>query len=152
MIGINAVPRSEWVNQAQWALTAPLLALQLAGHTWALPVVLGLCGVSLLHYGTQLRSVRPYRVQIRIAFMVFCSLAYLPGLAPILWIPVFGTTAQVLFGYCPMARLLDLTSWNRSRSLSWAEVKRVVMRAPGQEGLVRLPSHRTDRYSERLSR
>jgi len=133
MIG---VPRSEWGSQAQWAVTAPLLAANLYGVGWALPLALGLCAVSISHYLAKLGSARPYRVQVRLGFLAVAGLALAPGLARILWVPLLGTTAQLLFGYCPMARLLDLMPWNRRDALSWRLVLGVLTRRPGREGLL----------------
>jgi hypothetical protein len=115
MIG---VPRSEWGNQAQWAVTAPLLMASLAGVSWATPAALGLCALSTVFYAQKLHSIRAYRVQVRLGFMALVGLTAVPGLQGILWLPIIGTTAQVLCGYCPMARLL------------------VLGRRPGNEGLL----------------
>jgi hypothetical protein len=133
---MTGVPRSEWGNQAQWALTACLLAASLGGVSGTLAAALGLCAVSTVHYLARLRSVRAYRVQIRLGFMAVAALAFVPGLEKILWIPLFGTTAQVLFGYCPMARFLDLMPWNRRVPLTWGFLVGVVTRPPGGEGLL----------------
>jgi hypothetical protein len=135
MLRLNAVPRSERISQAQWAVTMPLLLLQLAGFHWALPLVVGSCAASAALYALRLGSVRAYRVQVRLGFAAFCSLGWLPGLEPILLVPVVGTSAQVLFGYCPMARMLDVAPWNRDERFSWELVRRIAMRAPGCEGL-----------------
>jgi Na+/pantothenate symporter len=35
------------------------------------------------------------------------------------WVPAIGTLAQVLFGYCLLARCLSLLSRNRRAALSW---------------------------------
>ncbi len=88
-----------------------------------------------MFYTTKLRSVRPYRVQVRLGFMAVVGLALLPGLDSVLWIPVVGTTAQVLFGYCPMARFLDAMPWNRDSRLTWRALGEIITRRPGDEGL-----------------
>jgi len=134
--GVTAIPRGEWGNQAQWAITAALLAWAIAGAAWPLGAALGLCALSIVHYGATLRSIRAYRVQIRLGFMLVVGLALLPGLRGILWIPLLGTTAQVLVGYCPMARLLDLMPWNRTEPIGLRAVIDVVTRPPGDEGLL----------------
>jgi hypothetical protein len=133
MIG---VPRSEWGNQAQWAVTAPLLMASLAGVSWATPAALGLCALSTVFYAQKLHSIRAYRVQVRLGFMALVGLTAVPGLQGILWLPIIGTTAQVLCGYCPMARLLDLMPWNRGDPLSFGAVVQVLGRRPGNEGLL----------------
>jgi hypothetical protein len=133
---MTGVPRHEWGNQAQWALTAPLLASAIAGVDWAYAVVLGLAAASAVYYAARLRSIRAYRVQVRLGFLVVAGLAAVPGLRGVLWVPLLGTTAQVLVGYCPMARLLDLMPWNRAVPLTWTMIASVVTRRPSGEGLL----------------
>jgi hypothetical protein len=130
------IPRSEWGNQAQWAVTAPLLAASLVGVSGALAAALALCAVSAVYYVVRLGGVRPYRVQVRLGFLAVLLLSMVPGLEVLRWVPVAGTSAQVLFGYCPMARILDLMPWNRRTPLTWRGVREVVTRPPGDEGLL----------------
>jgi hypothetical protein len=133
---MTGVSRHEWGNQAQWAVTSPLLAAAVAGVEWAYAVALGLAAASAVYYALRLRSVRAYRVQIRLGFLAVAGLAAVPGLRGVLWIPLLGTTAQVLVGYCPMARLLDLMPWNRAAPLTWTMIASVATRRPGSEGLL----------------
>ena len=135
---MKGIPRTEWGNQAQWAVTAPLLAAHLAGARGALGAVLVLCAVSIGYYAIRLGGVSPARVQVRLGFFSFVALGTLPGIGWILWLPLCGTTAQVLFGYCPMARILQLMPWNRAARAGWREVCEVVLRPPGDEGLLSL--------------
>jgi hypothetical protein len=130
------IPRAEWGNQAQWAATAPLLAAALLGSTGALYAVIGFCALTTLYYGIVLRSISAYRLQVRIGFMALVALGLLPELRPILVVPLLGTTAQVLFGYCPMARILNLMPWNRTESLTWQAVRSIILRPPGNEGIL----------------
>jgi hypothetical protein len=58
------------------------------------------------------------------------------GGRPILRLPLCGTTAQLLFGYCPMARMLQLMPWNRPTLPTWRDVVEVTLRPPGDEGLL----------------
>jgi hypothetical protein len=143
------IPRSEWGNQAQWAVTAPLLAASLLGIGWALAAALGLCAISALYYAARLRSLRPFRVQIRLGFLGVGALGLVPGWAAILWLPLLGTSAQVLFGYCPMARFLQLMPWNRAEPLTWASVAAAITHPPGDEGLLLARGRRAPR-PERL--
>ena len=132
---MSSLPRAERWNQLQWAVTSPLLAAELLGAHGALELVLALTAITALAYALRLRSVRPYRVQVRLGFLAVVALGLVPGLAPLLLVPMLGTASQVLFGYCPMARLLDLAPWNRGEALSFAFVARTFLRPPGGEGL-----------------
>jgi len=139
------IPRREWGNQAQWAATAPLLAAHLMGVRWALPLALALCAVTTRWCLLSLGSWRSYRVQIRLGFMLVAGPALLPGLSFIAWIPLLGTSAQVLVAYCPMARLLNLMPWNHDESFSVDLLRQVISDAPGDEGIFTLrPQARRD--------
>lgn len=130
------VPRSEWLNQAQWAVTAPLLLAGALGVGWGVPLALALCALGTIGYGLSLGSIRPYRIQVRLGFMAVVLVSQVPGLGGLLWIPVLGTTTQVLFGYCPMVRMLDLMPWNRGGAPGLRDVLETIVRPPGDEGLL----------------
>ena len=100
---------------------------------WALPLALGLCAVSAAYYAAKLRQPGSYRVQIRIGFLVIAGMGAVPGFGTILWLPLLGTTSQLLFGICPMARSLDLMPWNREEALDWEGFAAILTRPPGQE-------------------
>jgi hypothetical protein len=34
------------------------------------------------------------------------------------WLPCIGTWAQIIFGYCGVARMVSLLPWNRSEPLT----------------------------------
>ncbi|HYP67235.1 MAG TPA: hypothetical protein VEP67_03170 [Thiobacillaceae bacterium] len=36
------------------------------------------------------------------------------------WIQLAGTSAMVLFGYCPLARFLSLMPWNRTQPFTFS--------------------------------
>jgi hypothetical protein len=133
---MKGIPRAEWGSQAQWAVTAPLLAAHLAGARGALLAVLVLCAASIAWYALRLGSLRPFRVQVRLGFFALVALGALPAARWILWLPLCGTTAQLLFGYCPMARLLQLMPWNRASRAGWRDVVAIALRSPGDEGLL----------------
>lgn len=82
------------------------------------------------------RSERGSQAQWALTVGAVASLALVPGLERVLWLALVGTTSQVLFGYCPMARLLDLVPWNRQEPLSWRLVVEVATRPPCGEGLL----------------
>jgi hypothetical protein len=101
--------------------------------------VLVLCAVSIGYYAIRLGGLRPARVQVRLGFLSVVALGALPGIGWwILWLPLCGTTAQVLVGYCPMARILQLMPWNRAARAGWRDVCEVVLRPPGDDGLLSL--------------
>jgi hypothetical protein len=57
-------------------------------------------------------------VQIRIAYSLLLIACYLPVMRWLYWLPIIGTFALILFGYCFAARVLSLMPWNRREKLS----------------------------------
>jgi hypothetical protein len=53
-----------------------------------------------------------------------------PPLHRLYWLPVFGTWALVLFGYCATSRTLSLMPWNRTQPFSLELLKRTFLSAP----------------------
>ena len=48
----------------------------------------------------------------------------------IYWIPTIGTWAQIIFGYCAMARCVSLFPWNLSEPFSFALLKKTFLSRP----------------------
>lgn len=119
-----------------WTITILLLAAHLAGVPGALAAATILCLAMARWYLARLRAVQPFPVQIRVAFAGLLMLGLLPQMAWIHWIQLFGTSAMVTFGYCPLARLLMLASWNRCTPLSLALVGDVIFREPTGGGIL----------------
>ncbi len=129
-----------------WTLTIPLLAAHLAGYPWALVIAIGICTLVGGYYAVRLRQLRPFPVQIRIAYLGLLLCGTLPGMNWIYWVPLIGTTAMVTVGYCLLARILSLAPWNRTEPLSGSLLWRVFVREPSVGGLVQWSSascHRT---------
>lgn len=119
-----------------WTITILLLAAYLAGVPWALAAATILCLAMAGWYLARLRTVKPFPVQIRLAFAALLMLGLLPAMAWIHWIQLVGTSAMVTFGYCPLARLLMLAPWNRSAPLSLALVGDLIFREPTGGGIL----------------
>ena len=113
-----------------WLSTAVLLTLGLAGFTTAFLAVillsLGNAGVFLFKE----RTFESYPVQVRLALVVFLGVGYVPELRWLYWLMTIGTFARVVFGYCPMARLLSLMPWNRTVPLTLKLVLRTFFTPP----------------------
>jgi hypothetical protein len=113
-----------------WLVTALLLAVGLAGVEAALFAAIGLSAAQSVWMWSRYRSFQPYPVQIRVAYTAFL-LSYLPAAFRwMYWIPMLGTFALVLFGYCLMARLLSLAPWNRREDLTANLLHRTFCTAP----------------------
>jgi hypothetical protein len=118
-----------------WALTAPLLAAHLAGVEWALAAAIMLCGLVGGYFYARVGQWRPYPVQIRLAYLGLLLVGSLPAMAWLHWVQVFGTTAMVMVGYCPLARALNLLPWNRNEPFTLALVWRSIFRDPTAGGI-----------------
>jgi hypothetical protein len=52
-------------------------------------------------------------------------------------VQLFGTSAMVTIGHCPLARLLTLTPWNRDEPFSKTALWRALVLLPRAGGLLR---------------
>jgi len=122
-----------------WALTVPLLYAHLIlERDGAIGVATGLCVVMTAYYLFRIRAIKPYPVQIRIAYTAWLLVGLLPGMSWMHWIQLFGTTAMVAIGYCPLARLLNLLPFNRSVPLTGAFIVQTFLRDSLAGGLLNL--------------
>ena len=123
-----------------WAITIPLVACHLLGHAWAMPAVMLLSGIMAIYFYTRIRQIRPYPVQVRIAYVVWSAIGLLPYMHWMHWVQFFGTTAMVAVGYCPLIRMISLLSWNRSQPFTLALVWQTFVREPVADGLLTWPT------------
>ncbi|EWS58357.1 hypothetical protein Y694_03766 [Methylibium sp. T29-B] len=96
-----------------WAVTAALLIAGLAGWAGAFHAATALSALQVLHFRWREGRFAAFPVQVRLAFTGLLLLAAWPPMKGLFWVPAIGTTAQVLFGYCLLARGLSLLPWNR---------------------------------------
>lgn len=114
MLMINYKDLSWWY----WLFTACLLTAGVAGYPIGFFLAIGLTVFQLIHFAIREQSISAFPVQVRFWFLMLLLLA-LPGpLRVIYWLPTVGTWAQLIFGYCTMARCVSLLPWNRSERFS----------------------------------
>lgn len=102
-----------------WAATSVLLIAWLAGHAEGFWLAAALTGVQLAHFRLREGSFMAFPVQVRLAYAGILALVAWEPMHWLLWIPAVGTAAQVLVGYCALARALSLLPWNRREPLTW---------------------------------
>lgn len=124
-----------------WAATVPLLAAHLIGAPWAIEIAIALCSAVTGYFYARVGRVKPFPVQIRLAYLGLLSTGLLPWMNWLYWVPLVGTTAMVTVGYCPLARFLSLLPFNRDEPISWVLVKRAFLRDPLAGGLLVWPSN-----------
>ena len=101
-----------------WLVTASLLTAGVAGYPFGFTLAIGLTVFQLIHFTVRERSVTAFPVQVRFWYLVLLLVALPEPLQIIYWAPTIGTWAQLIFGYCTMARCVSLLPWNRSAPLS----------------------------------
>jgi hypothetical protein len=113
-----------------WAITIPLLAAHVCALPGAIEAALVLCATMALYYLLRLRRVRPFPVQVRLAYLGWLLMGLLPAMHWMHYIALAGTTAMVTVGYCPLGRVLSLLWFNRTEHLSLSLLKRVLSSPP----------------------
>jgi hypothetical protein len=113
-----------------WLVTDCLLIASLAGWYWGAVAVIGLTVVQAVHYFGRERRIMAFPVQVRLGYLLLLVLGTYPYLGFIHWIQLAGTTAVVIVDYCPLARILVLMPWNRSRPLTTALVRETIFSVP----------------------
>jgi hypothetical protein len=122
-----------------WLLTAVLLAAGLAGYTDSFPLAIGLTVVQLTHFAIRERSFRAFPVQVREGYLVLLLLCWPAPMNALYILPLAGTCALLIFGYCPMARMLSLLPWNRSGRLDLAALRRAFLTPPVHGSILQRP-------------
>lgn len=113
-----------------WLATAVLLTAYLAGVPGAREVAGALLVVQVVHFRLRGRSFTAFSAQIRAAYLAIFVVGMAPHLAPLHWIQTIGVWAQVIAGYCLLARLLALVPWNREVRLTLDLVRFAIFSPP----------------------
>lgn len=113
-----------------WLATLTALAWGVAGWEPGYGIAMG---VTLIHAAHWLRrGHRPSSLpmQVRIAYLGILALGLWPPLSLLHWMQLAGTSALLVFDYCPLARALSLMPWNRRVPLTGRLVLRVLLAPP----------------------
>ena len=97
-----------------WFGTACLLTAGVAGYQIGFVLAIGLSLIQLAHFVLRERSVTAFPVQVRFWVVIYLLVSLPEPMQVAFWLPVVGTWARAIFGYCVMARTLALMPWNRS--------------------------------------
>lgn len=101
-----------------WLVTALLLTLGAAGFLAGFVLAIGVTVFQLIYYGFKLHSVTAFPVQVRFFYLLLLLAALPEAHRWLFWLPLIGTWAQVLLGYCLMARCVSLFPWNREGNMT----------------------------------
>lgn len=113
-----------------WLVTVVLLTAGVSGWSPGFLLAIGLTAFQLVHFVIRERSVTTFPVQVRLGYLLLLLLAWPEPMRLIYWIPMIGTWAQILLGYCTMARLVSLLPWNRQEPFTFGLLKRTFFSAP----------------------
>lgn len=113
-----------------WLVTACLLTAGVAGHPIGFFLAIGLTVIQLIHFTIRERRIDAFPVQVRFWYLMLLLAALPEPLRIIYWVPTVGTWAQLIFGYCTMARCVSLLPWNRDERFSASLVARTFFSRP----------------------
>ena len=114
MFMINYKELSWWY----WFVTACLLTAGVAGYQAGFLLAIGLTVFQLTHFTIREHSITAFPVQVRFWYLIFLLVALPEPLQIVYWAPIVGTWAQLIFGYCTMARCVSLLPWNHDERFS----------------------------------
>jgi hypothetical protein len=113
-----------------WLVTAGLLTFGMSGNPTGFLLAMALTIIQLVHFVFREHSITAFPVQVRFWYLMLLLIAWQEPLQWIYWIPTIGTWAQIIFGYCTMARCVSLFPWNRSDELSVDLLKKTFFSRP----------------------
>ena len=114
MFMINYKEFSWWY----WFITACLLTAGVAGYKMSFFLAICLTVFQLIHFTIRERSITAFPIQVRFWYLILLLVALPEPLQIVYWVPTVGTWAQLIFGYCTMARIVSLLPWNRDERFS----------------------------------
>ena len=140
----RSIEKRAWIRRIRgreatwwvWLATSACLLWGLAGVDIARQFAMAISVLQAVVFLGMTGSLRPFPTQVRVAYALWMAASFLPGLTFMYWIQAAGTTSLILFGYCPLARMLLVFPWNRSVPLSWRRVLIIAFHPP-VEGSVR---------------
>jgi len=83
-----------------------------------------------VHLAIKQGHVFAFSVQVRFWYLLFLTFAYLANFQFMFVSMTIATWAQIILGYCIMARFVALHPWNLNQPLSLGLVKEIVFSAP----------------------
>ncbi|MBT6008821.1 MAG: hypothetical protein HOG78_06070 [Rhodobacterales bacterium] len=113
-----------------WLATAVLLTMGIFGNEQSFVWAIELTSFQLVHYIIREKSLKAFPVQVRFWYLILLIVSLPEAMQWLYWVPSIGTWAQIIFGYCAMARLVSLWPWNRSEKLSLKSLAKTFFSRP----------------------
>ncbi len=101
-----------------WLVTAILLTVGISGNSLGFILAISLTSFQLIHYIFREKSIKAFPVQVRFWYLMLLFVSLPDIMQWLYWVPYVGTWAQIIFGYCAMARMVSLWPWNREEAFS----------------------------------
>jgi len=113
-----------------WLASAVLLSFGVLGAPIFFKVAILLTVIQTIYFSIKLKSTTSFPIQVRVCYLGLLMISQPKALQWLYWIPAIGTWAQVLVGYCLMARLVSMLPWNREEAFSYQYVKATIFSPP----------------------
>ena len=123
-----------------WFMTDVMLAIGLMLEPAALYFAMLLVVVHSLHFLRRTPKIAAFPMQVRLVYLGLLILGQVPYFRWVNWIQLVGTTVLLTLNYCPLARMLSLTPWNRSQPLSWKFVVAALCSKPVKGSIIQVTS------------
>ena len=101
-----------------WLVTVIFLTAGVSGYADGFMYAIGITIIQLVHYTLSEKSLTSFPVQVRMGYLLLLLVALIEPLRWLFWVPTIGTWAQIIFGYCTMARIVSLMPWNSDERMT----------------------------------
>ena len=113
-----------------WVITAIFLSIGVAGYSIGFALAISFSVFQLIYFICKLHSISAFPIQVRFFYLILLLISFPKMLQWLFWLPAIGTWAQVLVGYCLMARCVSMLPWNRQESYSFEYFMRTIFSKP----------------------
>jgi hypothetical protein len=96
-----------------WPTLACFLTAGILGSQTGFVLVITVSAMNLIHFLVREKSITAFPVQVRFWYLAYVLVSFPEQLQFLYWLPMVGTWARAIFGYCILARTLSLMPWNR---------------------------------------
>jgi len=132
-----------------WPALSCVLTAGISGYTTGFELAIFIAIIQLIHFVIREQSITAFPVQVRFWFLVYVAVSYPEPMQFLYWLPVVGTWARAIFGYCILARTLSLMPWNRHVPFSTELLIRTFLSRPVRGSILQdsLPLRKTTGYA-----
>ena len=113
-----------------WTVTAAMLTVGLIADRAGLTAAIILTALQIPLVAVLRGGITSFPAQVRIGYLALLLIGLWNPLAFVHWIQFVGTWANVLVGYCFLARCVSLLPWNRREPLTKQKVIRTIFSVP----------------------